>query len=329
MDEVKIGLYGREGHQITGKVLSLTRARLTALGKVDEAWVTEIRKHIPDLPDAPLFADFDSFIEGADCDLISICSTPRADQYDLVVKALQTGRHVLAEKPMAMTMDELDRLRQVATDSGKQLRTMTPMPYEPSYTAMRDAVESGRIGEVVQVYAMKSYPYRDARPQDRREDGGLIRQAGIHAISMIRYITGLEFTEVFAQDTGTGNPKGGELQMGANATYRMSNGAVAALLCNYCNPTGIGFHGNDQIRVHGTKGMIESVDGGTRHLMVIGDNTPVEFEGKEPPVSYPQDLIDCILDGTPTLLTQEDSFRNTEAVIRAQESADTGAVVAF
>ena len=53
------------------------------------------------------------------------------------------------------------------------------------------------------------------------------------------------------------------------------------------------------------------------------------FEGEKPPTPYPQDLIDCILDGTPTLLSQEDSFKNTEAVIRAQQSADTGRVVKF
>jgi len=41
-------------------------------------------------------------------------------------------------------------------------------------------------------------------------------------------------------------------------------------------------------------------------------------------VSFIQDIVNDILDGTTAVLTQEDSFRNTEAVIRAQESADTG-----
>ena len=104
----------------------------------------------------------------------------------------------------------------------------------------------------------------------------------------------------------------------------MSNGALTALLCNYCNPPGLGFHGNDQIRVHGTEGMIESVDGGTRHVVVLPGKEAEEFHGEEPPVSFIQDIVNDILDGTAAVLTQEDSFRNTEAVIRAQESADTG-----
>ena len=329
MNEVKIACFGIEGHQILGHVPSLQRARLTSLGKVSEEEYASLRKNIEGLPDVPLFSDFDSFLAQANCDLVSICSTPRADQYALVIQALRAGKHVLAEKPMAMTLDELDALHKVTEETGRQLRTMTTMPYGPYYTAMRHAVQSGKLGEIVQVFAMKSYPYNDSRPQDRRDDGGLIRQAGIHAISLVRYITGLEFSEVFSQDTGVGNPKDGNLQLGANATFRMSNGAVTALLCNYCNPPGIGFHGNDQIRVHGTKGMIESVDGGTRHMMALSGSDPIQFEGEAPTVDYPQDLINCILDGTPKLLSQEDSFRNTEAVIRAQDSADTGRVVVF
>lgn len=329
MHEVKIGCFGMQGHQILSHIPSLKRARLTALGKVGDEQYASLRENLQGMTDVPLFSDFDSFLAEADCDLVSICSTPRADQYNLVVQALRAGKHVLAEKPMALNLSDLDALRKVMEESGMELRTMTPMAYEPHYTAMRNAVRSGKLGEVVQVYAMKSYPYNDSRPQDRREDGGLIRQAGIHAVSIARYITGLEFTEVFAHDTGAGNPKDGELQLGANVTFRLSNGAVMALLCNYCNPPGIGFHGNDQIRIHGMKGMIESVDGGTRHVLATSGSGLINFDGESPPVEYPQDFINCLLDGTPTLLSAEDSFRNTEAVIRAQDSADTGKVVSF
>jgi len=204
------------------------------------------------------------------------------------------------------------------------LRTMTPMPHEPEFNGMQEIVRSGALGTIVQIYAMKSYPYRDHRPQDRDTDGGLIEQAGIHAVSYIRYVTGLEFEEVFAMDTGAGNPREGGLRMGATVSFRMDNGAVGTLLCNYCHPSkSMGFHGNDQLRIHGTQGMIELVDGKRRRMLALVDEEePRGFEDVECDKKYVQDLIDCILDGTPTLLSQEDSFRNTEVVIRAQESAD-------
>lgn len=323
MDEVKLAIYGMDGHHILGHLGSLTRVRLTALGGLNQDQTSTTKERFPHVP---VFDDLDALLAKSEIDLITFCIKPRTLQTRLVLKALAAGKHVLVEKPMATTMADLEQLRQAVTHSGTQLRTMTPMPYEPNFTGMQRLVRAGTLGTIVQIFAMKSYPYNDGRPQDRREDGGIILQAGIHAVSFIRSVTGLEFVEVFAQDTGAGNPKKGNLQMGANATFRMSNGALAALLCNYCNPKqSLGFHGNDQLRVHGTKGMIELVDGKKRRCLALVDgDAPSQFEDVEPEKRYPQDLIDCILDGTPTLLTQEDTFMNTRVVLRTQESATQG-----
>ena len=327
MKEVKIGLFGFSGHQIHDSAAGLKRARVTAVAGTDEEQYAGLKQSFPEtFEHAAYFSDLDDMMEKGEVDLVSFCSTPRADQVHLVIKALNAGKHVLAEKPMATTMEDLEKLREAAAASGRQIRTMTSSPYEHDFTAMRDLVAKGAVGTIVQTYSMKSYPYHDGRPQDRRVDGGIM-QAGIHAISLISYVTGLEFSEVYAQDTGTGNPKDGEFQMAANVTFRMSNGSLAVILCNYCNLKSLGYHGNDQLRVHGTNGMIELVDGKTRRLLVTKDTEPRAFEDLAPAQSYPQDLVNCILDGTPTLLSQEDGFRFTEVALRAQESATTGAVL--
>ena len=310
-----------DGHQILSRIPGLERARLTALGGLTESQAKTVREGHPGIP---IFPDLESMLEEGEADLVSFCSIPRTDQTRLVVKALSAGKHVLAEKPIATTMEDLEKVRRAAADSGAELRTMTPMPYNPDFSGMKKVVDTGALGAIVQIYAMKSYPYNDSRPQDRRIDGGIVLQAGIHAVSFIRYVAGLDFEEVFAQDTGVGNPGTGELQMGANMTFRMSNGALAVILCNYCNRRSIGYHGNDQLRIHGTNGMIELVDGRTRRMLVLKDQAPSSFDDAAPDKRYPQDLIDCILEGAPTLLSQEDAFRNTEVVLRAQESANKG-----
>ena len=235
-------------------------------------------------------------------------------------RALGAGKHVLAEKPMATTRSDLDVLRRACATSDRHLWTMLPMVYDPGFLGMKKIVQDGVIGEVVQVYALKSYPYHDSRPQEHEVDGGLLMQAGIHAVSLVGHVTGRTFEEVFAQETATGNPKSGELQMGATVACRLEGGALATVLCNYCNPPGIGYHGNDQIRVHGTKGMIELVDGFTRRRLVAGNRAPESFPDVPPVRTYPQDMIDAVLDGSPTLLTEADGFHFTEVVIRARES---------
>ena len=324
-ESVRIGCYGLNGHQIHGHIGDLRRAELTAFGGIPrERWEALCREQPERFAGAAYFEDYDTFLTRADVDLVSLCSPRRDEQAAHAAAALRAGKHVLAEKPMATTRPQWEDLRAAAETSGRHLWTMTSMIYDPAIQGMKEVVRDGRIGDIVQVYAMKSYPYHDRRPQDRGLDGGLIMQAGIHAVSFIAHVAGLGFGEVFAQDTGTGNPGQGALQMAANLACRMDHGALATIVCNYCNPPGFGSWGNDQLRIHGTRGMVELVDGFSRGTLSLGEEPPTSFPDRTPPASYPQDLVDAILDGAPTLLTQEQAFADTLTVLRAQESADTG-----
>jgi predicted dehydrogenase len=327
MTEVKIALHGICGHQITDQLGKMTRCRLRAVSGVEQSWLQSLKKEKPEIAgDARWNASLEEML-GSDVDLVSFCSPRRDGQAKEAMRALYAGKHVLAEKPLATRREDLAALKRAAEETGKRVWAMTTMIYDPRFVGMGKVVQGGVIGKVVQVLAQKSYPYRDYRPQDRGVDAGLIMQAGIHAVSFIRFVTGLEFEEVFAQQTGVGNPRKGELQMGANIACRMSDGSLASIVCNYCNPLTIGYWGNDQLRVFGTKGMIELVDGLNRRMLVTQDQGPRGFEDAEPNTCYPQDVIDCILDGTGTMLTQEDGFVNTGVVIAAQESADRGVAV--
>jgi predicted dehydrogenase len=327
MKELRIGCWGVAGHNIIGKMPKLKRARMTAIGGVPENVLADLRKNLPQvMADARHCADLDTML-AADVDMVVFCSDYRARQAGQAVRALRAGKHVLVEKPMATTWQDFEALERAVAESGRQLRTMNPMIYDPEFKGMKDVVDSGKVGTIVQTYALKSYPYSDGRPQDRGVDGGLLMQAGIHAVSFVRYVTGLEFEEVFAYETLRGNPKPGQLQLGGAMSFQMNDGSLCAILVNYCKPRGLPYHGNDQLRIFGTKGMIELVDGKTRRMLVTNEEKAVEFPNGTPAFEYPQDYIDSILDGTPTLLTQADSFMNTRVVLRAQESATTGKVL--
>jgi predicted dehydrogenase len=199
---------------------------------------------------------------------------------------------------------------------------------EPTLTAMRRLVDDGHLGEVIQVYAQKSYPYHDGRPQDRGIDGGLIRQAGIHAVRFIQRSTGLRARRVSATDTCLGNPEDGELQMAASVWLELDGGAIGVLALNYLNPRGIGYWGNDQCRIHGTAGMVEAVDGFQRRRMVLGESAPQQIP--EVPSSYPDffdSYVDYLLDGTDMPYSLEEDLFALRTVIRAQEAADTDQTV--
>lgn len=328
VSEIKIAFYGTNGHQISYLVKDLRRARLVGVAGVEEEAFEKWKSEMPDAyAHAGLFGSLDDLLEKSGAELVSICSPRRDAQHLDIVEALEAGLHVYAEKPLATTLEGLASIEEAARRTGREVRSMTGTIYEAPFRAMRQLVAEGKLGTLVQVFAQKSYPYHDGRPQDRGIDGGLIQQAGIHAVGFVRFVTGLEFDEVFAMDTTRGNPHPGELQIAAQVVARLSGDVLCTLVCNYCNPPGIGFWGNDQVRVHGTGGMAELTDGGTRSMLAVGKEKPAPLPTDIVEGGYPdllEDFINHLLDGTEMLLSQDGSFTNTRVVNVMQESADRG-----
>jgi predicted dehydrogenase len=104
---------------------------------------------------------------------------------------------------------EIDEILAVADRTRRQFREMTDTPFDPPYDALRKVVESGVLGTVVQVFAQKSYPYHDRRPQDEDIDGGLTAQVGVHALRMVELVARQRIAEVMAWETTLGNPVAG------------------------------------------------------------------------------------------------------------------------
>lgn len=326
MREIRIGCYGTNGHQILGLAPALKGASIDAVAGVSEAEFDRITKDHPNLAGSlKHYPDLEALLADDRLAMVSLCSPRRDRQAEETVRALEAGKHVLAEKPLCLTLEELQRIRGAEARTDRELRAMTGSIYESTWTAMKEVVDSGEIGEPVQVSAQKSYPFHDRRPQDRGVDGGLIRQAGIHAVTFIRWATGREFAAVSAFDTTCGNPRDGQLQMAAGLAFTLDNGGTGAANLNYLNPRQIGSWGDDRLRVYGTEGMVENLRGATRLQVTTNRKGTREIEAPaESPGRLEQAFIDLILHGTPMRASAGDCLLETEVVCAAQLSADRG-----
>jgi predicted dehydrogenase len=325
--KLQVACYGTNGHQILRKLRAHPRARLTAVSEIPQAKVCDALGEEAAQPVA-IEPDLEALLDRGDVDLVSLCSPRRDRQCEDAIRCMEAGRHVLAEKPAALSVEEISLIEDAARQCDVEFRQMGSCGQEATLDAIRRQVDEGAVGEVVQVYAQKSYPYFDGRPQDRGIDGGLIRQAGIHAVRFIQRGAGLRAVRVCATDTRRGNPKEGELQMAACVWLELEGGAVGVLVLNYLNPRGIGYWGNDQFRVHGTGGMIEAVDGFQRCRMVLGESEPQQIPGI--PAEYPDffdTYVDYLLDGTEMPYSSEEDLYALRTVIRAQEAADNARIV--
>lgn len=262
MCKLKVALYGRNGHQIGAKLTQNSCAQLHAVCFTGE----EAEKTREEFPQARIYATLEAMLADEVVELVSLCSPKCNQQKDDALRCIAAGKHVYAEKPAVLSETDLDEVLAAADEAGVEFHEMADTVWHEPYWTARSLVRSGRIGQVVQVYAQKCYPSNfRTRPQDEETDGGLIRWVGVHAVRLIEHITGLKVTKVLAMETRLGNGRElGGLYTASSWMMALENGGVASICANYLQPRSFTRSGKEGVRVFGTDGIIEITDGGLR-----------------------------------------------------------------
>ncbi|MFF0909502.1 Gfo/Idh/MocA family protein [Microbacterium enclense] len=149
--------------------------------------------------------DWREVVARDDIDVVDVV-TPGDTHAEIAIAALEAGKHVLCEKPLANTVDEARRMAAAAESArARGIRSMVGFTYRrvPATTFARDLVASGRIGEVRQVRAEYLQDWlSDAeapltwRLQKERAGSGALGDIGAHAVDLTEYITGQRVTRV-------------------------------------------------------------------------------------------------------------------------------------
>lgn len=311
VSKLGIALYGKNGHQL-GHLLAQPHPRASVVA------VCEVRRPADATIDPPVYSSLDAILADPAVDLVSLCSPRRDTQADDAIRCLQAGKHVLAEKPTALSEASLDAILHAAETSGRSFREMGGTVISQPYWAMRELIQRGDLGEIVQVFAQKSYPYYPDRVQDEAIDGGLFLQNGIHAARMIEHVSGQRIVSLTRIETELGNPVPGRLRMASAFQGMLENGGCVSAIANYLNPFGLGRWGNECLRVFGTKGMVEATDSGSHTRLVIGDQDHGALPESGASPSYLSMWIDHLLDGTAMPLSLEDELHPLRALLRAK-----------
>lgn len=323
-EKMKIGIYGMNGHQIHMRLKEHPDGEIAAVCMALEQW-KNLENSIPDWVRIPRYDSLAEMLAGTKLDMVSLCSPKRADQERDAIMCLEAGCHVYAEKPAVLSEEGLDRVLTTAKRCGREFHEIADTVFFEPFWTMRELVQSGKIGQVVQVYAQKSYPMNPGkRPQDEETDGGLIRWVGIHGVRFIEHITGLYVTDVEAVQTHLGNAElngaddNAGLYTAAALQMKLSNGGLATLCMNYLNPRCFPSWGNEQVRIFGTGGMMEITDGG-RHSHIYTDRDEGEIDTTD---STCVDFLDLLLRhlryGEPMPMTLEEELHPLRVVIRGE-----------
>ncbi|MDQ2687813.1 MAG: Gfo/Idh/MocA family oxidoreductase [Armatimonadota bacterium] len=142
-----------------------------------------------------LYEDYNEMLKevGDGIDAISVC-TPNGVHADAAIAALNAGKHVLCEKPMAMNAKQAQKMADAAKSNGVEFVIGFQHRYEPRSKVLRDLVQSGALGDIMYVRAQalrrRGIPNWGVFGQKEQQGGGPMIDIGVHILETSHSIIG-------------------------------------------------------------------------------------------------------------------------------------------
>jgi glucose-fructose oxidoreductase len=182
------------------------------------------------------YADFDRIRDNKAVDIVYVC-LPNSMHAEYTIRAARAGKHVMCEKPMAISVAEAESMIRACDQANRKLMIGYRCHFEPyNLEAMRLA-HSGAAGKIRYVRSEHGFVQRDPskwRLKKALAGGGSLMDMGIYSLQAARYMTGEEPIEVQAMEsTDRSDPRFHEVEDQIDWTLRFPSGAVAACKSMY------------------------------------------------------------------------------------------------
>jgi len=151
-----------------------------------------------------IYTDYKEMIRQAGIDAVSVC-TPNYLHCEMTVFAANNKKHVLVEKPMALTIAEMKKMINVCKKNNVVLMVEQTQRFDPAHEVFRDLINSGVLGKIIAVRGKLGHSgpefWSDDSPwffDKKKSGGGVTMDVGIHILDLIRFVTGKEVDSVAA-----------------------------------------------------------------------------------------------------------------------------------
>lgn len=259
--KLRLALIGFDGHvqEILDQLPNLPDIELTAVAdsNSDPAAKSSNMRH-PLVARAKFYATTADLLANERLDVAAVCNND-GERAAAVMACIQKGLNVIAEKPLGLSREQFSAIQLAATKAGVTVGALLPMRFDPPYLAIKQIVDSGEIGEVAQIDAQKSYQLGPRPEWQKRKDlyGSTILWIGIHMIDLMLWSSGRRFTEAASFQSSVGIPGYGDMENVTASVFRLDNKGTATLRMDYLRPLTAPGHGDDRLRLAGSKGVVE------------------------------------------------------------------------
>jgi predicted dehydrogenase len=254
-------------------------------------------------------------------------SLPNHLHAEWTIKALRAGKHVLCEKPFALTLAEVDAMSQAAHETGKVLAEAFMYLHHAQTLKIKEIVDSGVLGKLQLIKGAFTFTLtREGNYRWMEEmGGGSIWDVGCYPISFARMIVGAEPVEVFGwQLTGQG---------GSDESFfgqmRFKDEVHMQFDCGFKSPS------RSFIEIVGTDATLNIPDPfkpGRKNEIYLNHNNEmqtIKIKGDELYSGEVEDMCDAILKNQPSLISLADSRGNIAVILALLKSAKSGKPVSL
>lgn len=280
----------------------------------------------------------DALLADQEIDAVSICTANHAHG-EIAVKALRSGKHVLCEKPMAVSLEECKAMVCAAAESGRQLMIGQNQRFARAHVKAKELLMEGVIGKVLTFRTT----FGHGGPETWSIDGGAnswffdkeraamgaMADLGVHKTDLIQFLLGEEVTAVTARllTLDKRNESGEPIGVDDNAVciYEMEHGAIGTMTASW---TYYGSEDNSTV-LYGTKGILKIYDDPDHSISVLLKNgerflydmDKIQTNDNQTKSGIIDAFVEALETGTKVPVSGEEVLSAMEAVFACQQSS--------
>ncbi|MDZ5711067.1 Gfo/Idh/MocA family protein [Jeotgalibacillus haloalkalitolerans] len=338
MAKLKVGVVGAGSiakHRHLAEYAANKNVEIVAICDINEKRAKEMAKKFGA---AQTFTDYKDLVK-LDLDAVSVC-TPNHLHAPVSIAALEAGKHVLCEKPMATSEQEADDMIAAAEKAGKLLMIGHNQRFVASHQKAQEWIASGELGKVYSFRTAFGHPGPEGWSADGKDSWffkkdeafiGAMGDLGVHKTDLIRYILGEEMTEVAAM-VETSAKENTDVDDNAVLVLKTESGIIGTLAASWS------YVAEDNATViYAEKGVLRLEDDpeysvvlqkadGTKEELSLG-KIQSNDEGGQVSTGVIDHFVDSILSGKQPLIDGEEGKRSLKVILGALESNKSKQIV--
>ncbi|MFC4845056.1 Gfo/Idh/MocA family protein [Hephaestia sp. GCM10023244] len=320
-----VGLGGYGLGKIIPEFANCTHSRLAGVVSGDRAKAERVAAE-HNLPARSIYSydNFDRIADNPDIDIVYVC-LPNAMHAAYTIRAAKAGKHVLCEKPMAISVAESEAMIAACKAANRKLMIGYRCHFEATNLEAMRRARAGEIGKLRYFRSEHAYPQGDPsqwRLKRALSGGGSLMDYGIYALQAARYMTGEEPIAVYAHEsTDRSDPRFHEVEDQIEFQLEFPSGVIGSCLSGYsANQNHVLLLG-DKARIE-----MEPATGYAGHRLWVGNRrdteiTPRPGPGKTQWAGQLDHLAHCVIEDREPIVSGEEGLRDMRIIEAIYRSA--------